>query len=65
MKREKAVEPTTAWTWPETCPGDTMGSDRSCVSGAQLTVQTLEAQVKENVVKAGTKEKSAVERMIA
>ena len=42
-----------------------MGSARCCVSGAQLTVQTLDALVKENVAKAATTERSVVGAMLA
>ena len=38
--REKAVDPTTEWTWLETCPGEVIGSLRCWVRGAQLTVHT-------------------------
>ena len=65
MEREKAEEPTTAWTWPETSPGDTIGSARSWVSGAQSTVQTFDALVKEELAKAATTERSLVATMVA
>jgi hypothetical protein len=65
MEREKAEEPTTAWTWAESSPGDTMGSARCWVRGAQLTVQTLDALVREKVAKAATTERSVVGAMVA
>lgn len=51
MEREKAVDPTTACTWSDTWPGETIGSDRCCVKGAQLIVQTLEADTNESEVR--------------
>lgn len=64
MELEKAEEPTTAWTCPEISRGDTMGSARCCVRGAQLTVQTLDAFVREKVAKAATTERSVVGAML-
>lgn len=65
MESEKAEEPTTAWTWPETSPGDTIDSVRCCVSGAQLTVQTFDALVKEKLAKAATTERSVLGAILA
>lgn len=42
-----------------------MGSARCWVRGAQLTVQTLDALVRENVAKAATTERSVVGAMVA
>lgn len=65
MELEKADEPTTAWTWPEISPGDTMGSARCCVRGAQLTVQTFDALVQEKVAKAATTDRREVDAILA
>lgn len=65
MEREKAEEPTTAWTWAESSLGETMGSARCWVRGAQFTVQTLDALVKEKEARVATTERSVVGTMLA
>lgn len=46
MVRLKAVDPTMAWTWVEGLPALRIGSLRCTESGAQLTVQTLDAEAR-------------------